>query len=308
MPVSSTDVAAAIRLLLDREPEDAHELAAMAAHCGDLPALRRHLLASEEFERLHPDLARAEVPARVVATLESGVRVVVDLADHAIGVPIARRMYERNELEFVSRAVEAGQHVVDGGAHAGLYALTMAKRVGPSGSVHAFEPVEAHAAWLDAGVRENAFGSIVHVVRAALSDRGGHAEILSACRTFNPGAARLRGAGEAAPHGYRVDPVPTVALDEVHLPRPIGFVRLDVEGAEALVLRGAETLLGRDRPSILVEIHTELLPRVSGATADALFDRMRGLGYVPHALGAGVTGPALSVPPGPGVHAVVFLP
>ena len=144
MPVSASAVAAAIRLLLDREPESPLELGAIAAQCADMPALRRHLLASEEFERLHPDLARAEAHAPVVVTLDDGVRIVVDLSDHAVGVPIARRMFERNELDFVTRTVRAGQHVVDGGAHAGLYAFTMARLVGPSGSVHAFEPVEAH--------------------------------------------------------------------------------------------------------------------------------------------------------------------
>jgi FkbM family methyltransferase len=301
-------VEAAIRLLLDREPESALELAAIAAQCADRPALLRHLLASEEFERLHPDLARAEAPSPVVVTLDDGVRIVVDLSDHAVGVPIARRMFERNELAFLGRSVRAGQHVVDGGAHAGLYALTMARLVGPSGSVHAFEPIGANAAWLDAGVRENAAEAHLHVCRAALTDRSGTAEAFVARRTFNPGSARLRGPGESPLPGHDVVSVPTVALDEADVPHPIGFVRLDVEGAEALALRGAARILGDDRPTVLVEVHADLLPRVSGTTAEALFEWMQGLGYVPRQIGAGTIGPERAEPPRAGVRAVVFLP
>jgi FkbM family methyltransferase len=308
MGITTADVEAAIRLLLDREPADAAEAASVAALCPDRASLRRHLLALEEFERLHPDLALASAQSTVIVPLEDGVRIVVDLADHAIGVPIAHRAFELNELDFVRRTVRSGWHVVDGGAHAGLYALTMANLVGMSGSVHAFEPVADHAAWLEQGVRESAVQAVVHVVQAALSDARGRAEIVRAHRSFNPGAARLRGAGELPSSSSRLDPVATVALDDEELPGPVSFIRLDVEGAEGLALAGATRLLRRDRPIVLAEVHVDLLPIVSGIEPQVLFDRMRALGYTPYALGAGIVGAELTAAPSGGVMSMVFVP
>jgi FkbM family methyltransferase len=308
MSVTTADVEAAIRLLLGREPTDLAELTSIAALCPDRASLCRHLLWSEEFERHHPEIARASSPSPVIVPLDDGVRVVVDLEDHAVGVPIARRVFELNELEFVRRTVKPGWHVVDGGAHAGLYALTMARLVGPSGSVHAFEPVTEHAAWLEDGVRESDVEDRVRVVRAALAASSGRAEMLRPHRSFNPGAARLRGAGEQPSTTWRLEPVATVALDDAGLSRPVSFIRLDVEGAEWLALAGARRVLGEDRPVALIEVHAELLPLVSGRTAGELFDGMRALGYTPHALGAGSPGAPLVEAPVRGVSSVVFLP
>ena len=308
MPVPAATVVSAIRLLLDREPVNGEEVLALAHRCTDLGALRRELLASEEFERRHPDLARAEAPATVIVPLEDGVRVVVDLADHAVGIPIARRAFERNELEFVARTVRTGQHVVDGGAHAGLFALTMARAVGAPGSVHAFEPVARHAAWLEAGVSESGADRIVRVVRAALANRSGRGEMVVAERTVNPGASWLRPPASRLPHGHRAEPVPTVALDDLELQHPVSFIRLDIEGAEGRALGGARRLLASDRPILLVEVHADRHQEVSGVPAAEMFANLRALGYRAHALGAGTVETALDALPRTGTHPVVFLP
>ena len=60
-----------------------------------------------------------------------------------------------------------------------------------------------------------------------------------------------------------------VALDALALRRPVRFIKMDVEGAEPQVVRGAERLLREDRPVILSELHPAQLERASGVTADA---------------------------------------
>jgi hypothetical protein len=99
-----------------------------------------------------------------------------------------------------------------------------------------------------------------------------------------------------------------VALDDERLPGPISFIHLDVEGAEGLALRGARRVLGRDRPLLLVEVHADLLPRVSRRSADDVFADMRALGYTAHALGAGTISRPLTEAPTCGVEPVVFVP
>ena len=70
------------------------------------------------------------------------------------------------------------------------------------------------------------------------------------------------------------------------LPRPVAFLRLDVEGAEGLVLRGAGRLLAADRPVLLVELHLDRVPRISGLDPSSIFDALHAIGYRVHALGA----------------------
>jgi hypothetical protein len=78
--------------------------------------------------------------------------------------------------------------------------------------------------------------------------------------------------------------VPVVALDGLDLRRPVRFIKMDVEGAEPQVIRGAEAILREDRPVILSELHPTQLERASGATVDELLARMRALGYRAQAL------------------------
>jgi hypothetical protein len=70
-----------------------------------------------------------------------------------------------------------------------------------------------------------------------------------------------------------------VALDEFRLPHPVRFIKMDVEGAEPQVLRGAERILKEDRPVILSELHPTQLQRVSGVTADEFLAEVRRFGY-----------------------------
>ena len=61
--------------------------------------------------------------------------------------------------------------------------------------------------------------------------------------------------------------------------RPVRFIKMDVEGAEPQVIRGAARLLKEDRPVILSELHPTQLERASGVTADEFLAEMRALGY-----------------------------
>lgn len=252
-------------------------------------------------------LAPATEPARVIASLAGGVRMVLDLSDHAVSVNMLRRRYELNELDFVRATVGPGWHVVDGGAHAGLYALTMAAIVGRGGSVDAFEPISTNVECLALGVTENRFEGIVRVEPAALSNVTGSGEMVLATCRGNAGAAYLRRGVEPVPVGFEARTVRTLALDDHLALGPIDFIRLDIEGAEGLALAGAERVLDRQRPLVLAELHSFLLPRVSGMTAEALIAWMRRFGYRCRLLGAGVPGDEVSDTPSNGVHSVVFL-
>jgi len=298
----------AYRILLDRDPESEDAIAPKVRGFRTTRELRNEIVTSEEYQQNNRDFAQANERNLVIKELEGGVRLVIDLADHAIGLNILRGRFELNELDFVRRTVKPGQHVLDVGAHIGLFAMHMAALVGPAGSVHAFEPFSENADCLEKSVHENRFEDRVVIERKAVSSESGSARLAFAPHSLNTGGAFLASEESSVPGGHETRTVQTVALDEYPLRRPVSFIKIDVEGAEPLVLAGARNVIRADRPVILSELHPLQLERVSGTSPAAFVDQMRALGYRCYSLGAGVLGEEMVHLPASGVTSVVFRP
>ena len=306
MPLSRDTVAWAYRILLDREPETEDVLLPKMRAYDSTRQLRHDMVTSDEYQEKNRDFAHTNERTLVVKEIADGLRLWVDLADHAISLNIVRGRYELNELEFIRRTLRPGQHVVDCGAHVGFFAMHMAALVGPTGSVTAFEPFAANAECLERSIAENRFDR-VRLVRAAAGQAGGSLPLVYAPNTINRGGAFLHTSGPA-PAGHATVEVPVVALDGLDLPRPVAFIKADIEGAEPLAFRGADRLLRQDRPIVLSELHPWQLGQVAGVTAAAFIGEMAGRGYRCHLLGAGVIGGAIEDAPSNGVTSVVFVP
>jgi FkbM family methyltransferase len=307
MPLSRDTVAWAYRILLDREPESEDVLLPKMRAYDSTRQLRHDIVTSDEYQEKNRDFAHANDRTLVVTEISQGLRLWVDLADHAIGLNIVRGRYELNELEFIRRTLRPGQHAVDCGAHVGFFAMHMAAIVGPTGSVTAFEPFAANADCLERSIAENRFEDRVRLVRAATGQAAGALPLVYAPNTINSGGAFLQTAGPP-PAGHATVEVPVVALDAADLPRPVAFIKADIEGAEPLAFRGADRLLRQDRPVVLSELHPWQLGRVAGVTAAAFIDAMAGRGYRCHLLGAGVIGAEIHDAPSDRVTSVVFVP
>src|SRR5205809_1105376 len=163
------------------------------------------------------------------------------------------------------------------GSHIGFFTMQMASLVGPGGRVYAFEPCDTNAELLERSIRENHFEDRIVFQRAALGAASGAAVLTFAVDTLNTGGAYLLRDGTAALAGNVARKVAVVALDEAHLARPVRFIKLDVEGAEPLVLEGAERILARDRPLILSELHPAQLQRALGIGVDEYLALIRGM-------------------------------
>jgi hypothetical protein len=74
--------------------------------------------------------------------------------------------------------------------------------------------------------------------------------------------------------------VPTFRLDDI-VDGPVGFLKMDVEGAEGRVVRGATGLIERDRPIITTELKDEMLRRVSGTSVAEYLGYFESVGYTP---------------------------
>jgi hypothetical protein len=87
--------------------------------------------------------------------------------------------------------------------------------------------------------------------------------------------------GELLSHPGTV--VPTFRLDDL-VEGPVGFLKMDVEGAEGRVAEGATALIARDRPIVTTELKDEMLRRVSGTTVAEYLGSFEKLGYTPSLL------------------------
>jgi FkbM family methyltransferase len=155
-------------------------------------------------------------------------------------------VFERAEQDVFARTVRAGDVVYDLGANVGFYTLLAAKLAGPTGRVVAFEPVPRNLGYLRRHLALNHCDN-VSVVAAAVSDRSGTAR-------FREGPAHTVGSLTAS-DGYEVN---VVALDDFEGPVP-RVIKIDVEGAEADVLRGAKRVLREARPMVLLSTHSTAL-------------------------------------------------
>lgn len=193
-----------------------------------------------------------------------------------------------HDLVVVERLVAAGDAVVDVGANIGVYTIALARRVGPVGRVYALEPVPPTFEILSSNVRRLAAGNVTVWNRAASdSERvvrmqvpaypeGGDNYYESRITDRPTGGATDRRDGPSAGRWYEVE---AARLDALlgGLERPVRFVKIDVEGHELAVLRGAAALLRRDRPALLVEVSGD--PDAEGGAAHELFALLASLGY-----------------------------
>jgi FkbM family methyltransferase len=272
----------AYRLLLDRDPESDDVIGPKLAGSRDTRELRHHLMTSAEFLAKNRDYAHTNDRTIVIAQIASPagpVRLFVDLADHVIGLNIVRGQYEREEIAFVHRLLTPGDSAIDVGAHIGFFTVQMAAMVGPHGDVRAFEPLDANADLLERSVEENGYADRVTVGRAAVGAASGTATLTFPVETLNSGGAYLLRDGTAPLSGNLETAVPIVALDDLDIRRPVRFIKMDVEGAEPQVIRGAKRLLQEDRPVVLSELHPIQLERASGVTADEFLAQLTSIGY-----------------------------
>lgn len=187
------------------------------------------------------------------------------------------KLFEHYKLAIESRAIvhamkliAPGSTVVDVGANVGILTLPFAKRVGPTGKVVAIEPDPSNLDLLRKRLKAAKFLDRVHVYPGVASNKIGHEQVV-----FKPLEPWDHHIGA---NGTWVDATTVDALvARLQLPE-VSFIKIDVQGAELLVLNGMNELLRQPRIAICVEIHPESLENF-GTRVDALLQFMQSFHY-----------------------------
>lgn len=182
-------------------------------------------------------------------------------------------MFEDDLLkEVCGRCVRDGMNCVDIGAHLGAMTQELLE-LSPTGKHTAVEPTPYKAAWLKQKYPN------VQIINAALAETSGQATFYHQRRNsgYSGLAVHVTGMNDST-HIDQIS-VNLRTLDEV-IPedRVIHFMKIDVEGAELRVLRGARRVLERDRPTFIFECTNTGLP-ANGVTADMVHQHLADLGY-----------------------------
>ena len=156
--------------------------------------------------------------------------------------------YSEAEIALWRQIIKPGWIVLDIGANIGALTLPMAQLVGPQGNVIAFEPQPENYALLQKNIEQNQLESIVTAFDCALGSSEGSIRVppLASLGHKNYGGFELHDNDFG-------DPVHIRALDGFGFGIPLKFIKVDVEGFEAEVLRGARDTIKQHRPILYVE-------------------------------------------------------
>ena len=265
------DIEACFRLLLGRAPNPEECKGHMAQAGQPLPVVVAGYLNSLEFARRNLLRPTATPP---VLVQRAGYALYARPDDLAVGRHVVYGAYEP-EVETVFRSlVQPGMGVVDLGANLGYFTMLAAHLVGPSGYVLAVEPNPDNARLIEASRRLNHFEH-VQVAQLAAGRRVG---LLMLNPTYSNGTTASIGEGlEAVLAAQTVACAPLDALVEDG--QHIGVIKVDVEGAEYIALRGGEGVIARDRPVIVTEFSPGLLTDISGIDGPGYLAWLHGLDY-----------------------------
>ena len=227
-------------------------------------------LGSVEFARAHDKRTKGEPATSEVVRAEEGFRIHVDPSDYAVGHTLARTGgYEPEVSATLRRVLPRGATFIDIGANIGWFSLLGALIVGPSGHVVAVEPNPRNVALLRESVKDNGFENI-DILPVALAERPG----VAALETDGSNGRVIPIDGPPPETVEASFVVATYPLDE--LLNDVGtsrvdVMKIDVEGAEPLVLLGATKTISQNRPLLISEFYPMALECSSwGNAADYL--------------------------------------
>ena len=184
----------------------------------------------------------------VLARLSPAVQFELRRANYLRQIRRGRFVPDDPEVREISRHIGVGDWVIDVGANVGRHTCHMARRVGVSGRVLAFEPVGVSFTLLAANVQAAGLRNVT-LFNIALSSSHGISgmtvPMYQSAGLRNYYRAHLAAGGEY--------PVLCLPLDAIPLPRRVRLVKIDAEGHDLQVLIGMKELLHRDRPVLVVE-------------------------------------------------------
>lgn len=221
-------------------------------------------------------LSRAIFESRPVRLRGGKLRLYLNPSDTSAVIAFALDLFERYELDVVRRIVQVGDTILDAGANIGYYSLKLSEMCGPSGSVFAFEPDPENFKVLSLNVETNK-ASNVRLFNCALSDFDGTARLFRSATNAGDYSLFPRVGPTKPPVDVACRRIDSITDLITRSPR---LIKIDVQGLEAAVLRGATNSFKKwnPRPVILLEFEPDTL-RSAGEAPETLLEMLGEMHY-----------------------------
>lgn len=178
--------------------------------------------------------------------------------------------FEAASIQSLQPWVRSDSTVIDVGANIGFFTINFARWVGPIGHVLAIEPEAENLRLLSREVSRRGLESRVDIFEGVAAEESGTLRL-----TLNP----------HHPADHRIGntgiPVRAWTIDEIMELRgwpTLSFIKIDVQGSEVRVLRGAHETIKRCHPAMFIEVDDAALEK-SGFSAETLFAEIESFGY-----------------------------
>jgi FkbM family methyltransferase len=238
----------------------------------------------------------------IIDNFDSDIKMSIDKGKQMGAAIYWTGFHEFREFIFLHRFLKPNMIFVDVGANQGEYTLFAAKRL-RSGKVLAFEPLPSISQRLKKNIVLNNLVN-VDVFELGLAEEDRELPIYE-IEDIHEGLATLYPEEQQKKQAFLIK---LVTLDETCETKGINridFIKLDIEGGELNALRGATSILKRDRPALMIEIN-ERTYNNAGYTISEVKSLLDDLKYRPYQIGKrGKLEPAVTLPT---LGNVVFLP
>jgi FkbM family methyltransferase len=226
------------------------------------------------------NLGQLLVTDPVMKVDEFGGVFSIDARSDLFARVIINKEYEPRFISYVLNNLDKKRDVIDVGANVGFYTVLFAKHL-EQGRVVAVEPTRNALRNLHKNIELNKVGSKVEVFQGVVSDRSGELEIKTILGKEEYSSLGVMDHPSIAKVEHHIEKVASTTLDELVAQRNLnpGFIKIDVEGAENLVFKGAIKVLKEKRPVIMSEI-SDFLLRSNGSSAQEVFKLIESCDYV----------------------------
>jgi FkbM family methyltransferase len=183
--------------------------------------------------------------------------------------------FEPETTELVKSIVKPGMKILDIGANIGYFTNILAKQIGSTGKIYAFEPVSRYREQVQWHVNANNFTDTVKIFPFGLSDKATKLKM-----GMDNTSASLHWTPKTPPENY--EEIELQRLDDIIEKEKISnidFIKIDVDGHEPFFINGATEFFKHNSPIILIEF-ANLNLFVAGSNVLVLKEQIEKLGYV----------------------------
>jgi len=184
--------------------------------------------------------------------------------------------YEADNYAFLQQQVKPGMHIIDIGAHLGLFSVCSSQLTGPKGKIICFEPTPETFTVLKETLRLNNCENTT-AIQAAVSNREGTATFYVGNKSVSNTNSLVKNKPEKETSGYEVKLVTIDSIVAEYAIHP-SVIKIDAEGAELDVLKGGIKTFKELKPVLILGLHPAFIQQ-KGDSLEAIWDLLSSIPY-----------------------------